>query len=56
MNLIQIESHINQGHNLLFYKNDVHDIYKQINSNFLCVFFNYKKQIKISLYGVCLLC
>jgi hypothetical protein len=40
MNLIQIESHINQGQNLLFYKKDFNDIYKQINSNFLCVFFN----------------
>ncbi|PKL66545.1 MAG: hypothetical protein CVV28_10400 [Methanobacteriales archaeon HGW-Methanobacteriales-1] len=46
MNLIQIEAHINQGQNLLFYKNDVHDIYKQINSNFLCVFFNEPTPIK----------
>ncbi|PKL69083.1 MAG: hypothetical protein CVV28_02925 [Methanobacteriales archaeon HGW-Methanobacteriales-1] len=46
MNLLQIESHINQGQNLLFYKKDVHDIYKQINSNFLCVFFNEPTPIK----------
>jgi hypothetical protein len=49
MNLLQIKNHINQGQNLLFYNQDVHHIYKQLNNDHICAFFNDPSPIKARL-------
>lgn len=49
MNLLRIKNHINQGQNLLFYNKDVHEIYKQLNNDHICAFFNDPSPIKARL-------
>jgi hypothetical protein len=49
MNLIQIREDISNGRNLIFYNKDVYNCYKQLKSDFLCIYFNEPLPVKVRL-------
>ena len=49
MNLIQIKDDINNGRNLIFYNKDVYNCYKQLQNDYLCIYFNEPLPVKVRL-------
>ena len=49
MNLIQMRDDISNGKNLIFYNKDVYNCYKQLQNDYLCIYFNEPLPVKVRL-------
>ncbi|BDZ68785.1 hypothetical protein GCM10025860_22330 [Methanobacterium ferruginis] len=49
MNLIHIKENIGNGKNLMFYKKNVYDCFKELKKDYLCIYYNEPLPIKIRL-------
>lgn len=49
MNIIQIKEDIENGRNLMFYKKDVYNCFKELKSEYLCVYYNEPLPVKMRL-------
>ncbi len=49
MKLLQLKDDINNGTNLMFYKKDVYNCFKELKSEYLCVYYNEPLPIKMRL-------
>jgi hypothetical protein len=49
MKLLQLKEDIENGRNLMFYKKDVYNYFKQLKNEYLCVYYNEPLPVKMRL-------